>query len=371
MTRSLEEAILSGKPYDVIAEELGLTHLGVHTFATEMKELPDTPIGFLTKPRTVVELEKKFGPKYQSVLDKEYKGSHIAKVSKDVTTYQLVPTSVKSTEFVTHRPLAEQGGLQRSLFVDLPESCFVDDTYYFLPLYDVHYGHRGHKYDEFLQHIDFIKNTPNVSTFIGGDIMENAMEDGRGMCYDTIKPPDVQVDDLLELLAPISHKILFTLPGNHENRTRKGSGQNINKLIARELKIESFDGSVRFMVSAGAHSWEFMARHGLRCPSTPTGIQRAAMTKVGNPGFIHFNISGHVHCPNIYREPFTIMNSQKKCEEQWICYNIIAGSFMDWLDTYAYRMDYSPALPGNVIMGINLDGSYCANYTSELTGRRL
>lgn len=86
-----------------------------------------------------------------------------------------------------------------------------------LPLADVHYGHKSCDVKDFKNDIEYIKNTPGVYTFLNGDMIENAnkLSIGGGV-YEQDKMPNEQIHDIVEMLAPISDKILWSVIGNHE-----------------------------------------------------------------------------------------------------------------------------------------------------------
>lgn len=93
------------------------------------------------------------------------------------------------------------------------------DSVQLAPLYDVHIGHDEHDAEMFSRHLRWLRETPNVLTFNGGDLIENAskLSVGNGV-YQQLKPQHQLVRALLQL-AGVAHKMLFALPGNHEDRT--------------------------------------------------------------------------------------------------------------------------------------------------------
>src|SRR5690348_17043803 len=57
------------------------------------------------------------------------------------------------------------------LVVTVPDSW---ESIQLAPLYDVHMGHAQHDAEMFKRHLRWIRETPNVLTWNGGDLIENA-----------------------------------------------------------------------------------------------------------------------------------------------------------------------------------------------------
>ena len=84
-----------------------------------------------------------------------------------------------------------------------------------LPLADMHYGHKACDIQNLKQDIEYIRNHKNVYTFLNGDLIENAskLSIASGV-YEQDQMPSEQVNDIVKMLAPIAHKILFSVCGN-------------------------------------------------------------------------------------------------------------------------------------------------------------
>lgn len=232
-----------------------------------------------------------------------------------------------------------------------------------VPLFDVHSGHFAHRREKFLAYIQWIANTPNVYAILGGDLMENALDDGRGMTYDQTMNPQTQLDEMTSLLSPIAHKILVSVPGNHEGRTEKKSGIDVSKVLAERLKIPYFSGPVFMDVLANGFRWSFYVQHGNTFSRTKGGKMNAAARPKMFTGLVHFFVSGHVHDKNVGSETLLIqdpVNCRLIQVEQWF---VIAQSFMNWYKTYAYKAGWQPPAPGGVAMELDENGSYRATFS--------
>ena len=104
------------------------------------------------------------------------------------------------------------------------------------PLYDVHIGNSSHDASLFAKHVRWIAGNPHVLTWNGGDMVEQAtkLSIGAGVYEQDFSPQNQLVQALLQL-SSIRHKMLFAIPGNHEDRQNiVGSGcRAMDRLDAR------------------------------------------------------------------------------------------------------------------------------------------
>src|ERR1041384_3541420 len=94
------------------------------------------------------------------------------------------------------------------------------ETILLAPWYDLHIGARNHDGDLLKRHLGWFEQTPNVLGWLGGDQIENAskLSVGAGV-YEQDYHPDNQLVLTMQQFAAVRHKLLFALPGNHEDRT--------------------------------------------------------------------------------------------------------------------------------------------------------
>lgn len=345
----------------IIARKLGLPRKLGGTGKDKSKEF----IHFLSKARTEKEIKAKFP---NELLEKTYSGLRLFKQRNHYNElmYILLPimtdekVKVLPKDWKYHLGKSEEGIMQPYILCELPN--FKGKLKIAL-LFDVHFGHSAHKHDKFLKYLQWIKNTPGVYAVIGGDLLENALDDGRGMTYDQTENPQTQFDMMVKFLAPIAHKILIAVPGNHEERTSKKTGFDIMKALADRLDIPYFSGPVWCSIIANGYKWNLFVQHGRGNSQTKGGKMNMANRPKKFTGLIHFFVSGHVHdavCENetvITDDP---INCRLVYMEQW---TIIAPAFLGWEDTYAYRAGYPPPARGGVAIELDANGDYRGSLT--------
>lgn len=89
------------------------------------------------------------------------------------------------------------------------------------PISDVHLGARECKEQEFIKFVSDIKDQPNTYLILGGDLINNATRSSvTNIFEETMRPAD-QKKEMAKILAPVAHKILAAVSGNHERRSGK------------------------------------------------------------------------------------------------------------------------------------------------------
>lgn len=333
----------------------------------------DRFILFMKKARNIKEVEAVFGIEGVELLDTEVEGYNWFKFKSEYNIDQYIllndtackEYNVQDKQWTYyHADSVLEGFIQPYQLVQLKDELFdnPDKEVKIIPIYDVHFGHSATKYEKFKNYIKWIADNDNVLTFLGGDILENALDDGRGMTYSQTIPPEEQIEQMSELLAPIAHKILFSLTGNHERRSEKKAGIDPTMVVARNLKVPYFNGPVYVSILGKGHKWRMYASHGTGGSQTKGGKLNGAGRARRFTDHVNWYISGHTH--DVITNPETcivedVANCCLKYATEW---TVIAPSFLHWETTYAYKAEMAPPSKGGVILTINANGNYGANY---------
>lgn len=322
---------------------------------------------FLLTAKTREEIDATFGAAAEELLAESYQGLNLFQQIDNYgrPIYILLPEidrgdiKVKPREWVYRQSQSQDGNfIQPYQLVQLPDSLFESGEVLIAPLYDVHFGHMACKREKLLSYLRWIEETPNVFTFIGGDLLENALETGKGMTFSQELSPDQQLNGICKLLAPIAHKVLFTLPGNHEHRTMKSAGIDPMKIVAGTLDIPYHSGPVYCSILGLGYKWKIYAMHGNTYSQTKGGKMNAAGKPRTFLDFVNFIVSGHTHDPLINSET-CITENPALCrldyKTQW---TVVCPSFMFWENSYAYQAGYAPPGKGGVALRLFANGDY-------------
>jgi len=360
-----------------IAAIVGLDEKSVRRRATKLKLpakktlVPETTEGdfvkFLAKAKTEKEIREKFKDSTDKYLKGKYKGYTFFQQRNQYNEllYILLPVIDKEVKiqpktWFYKEGVSEEGIPQPYLLVQLPK---FKGTIKIALLFDVHYGNFAHKKEKFLSYIRWIKENDDVYAIMGGDIMENALDDGRGMTYDQSENPQTQFEDMVQILAPIAHKILMCTPGNHEHRTYQKTGIDVMRLMAERLKVPYFTGPVWLSLLANGYKWNLFVQHGSGNSQTKGGKMNMANRPKKFTGLIHFFVSGHVH-DRVCESETIITDDPINCRLQYLDqWTIIAPAFLGWEETYAYRAGYPPPARGGVAIELDDNGQYRGSLT--------
>lgn len=339
---------------------------------TEVDEKEASRLAFRTymrKGRTQEALCLRFGEDLNWLLEETHPGLQLFKQINEWgrTVYALLPRTddtelnIQPRIWEYHRHRSEEGMFwQPYILIQMPDNAFVDGEILIAPLFDVHFGHYGHKRQKLHNYLKWIAETPNVYTFLGGDLIENAVDDGRGMTYSQEIPPDMQVNEISKLLAPIAHKILFATTGNHERRTQKRTGIDVMEIIAGVLKVPYFSGPVYCSILGREHRWRIYAFHN----NTNSQTKGGKLNSAGRPrkwtDFVNFFVSGHTHDPLANTETCIVEDPVNCCLRYVTQWTVVCPSFLRWEETYAYEANYPPPGKGGVAIHLYADGNYAA-----------
>ena len=108
-----------------------------------------------------------------------------------------------------------------------------------IPIADVHLGARECKEQDFIAFINSIADKPNVYLILGGDLINNSTRSsvGNGIFEDIMRPKD-QKKMMAQILAPVAHKVLAAVGGNHEARSKKDADADVTLEILSKIDRE-------------------------------------------------------------------------------------------------------------------------------------
>lgn len=340
-----------------------------YTAAQELKDFRT----FLLRAHTLPEITARFGDMAETFLKETHPGLNVFDQINNFgeKIYILLPVVSKENwraliqprEWAYHQADSKEGHWKQPYqLIQMPDDAFMgndgEEEIIIAPIYDAHFGHFAHKREKLAAYIRWIAETPNVYTFLGGDFEENALDDGRGMTYSQEIPPSLQVERSCEMLAPIAHKILFVLSGNHERRTAKLTDIDPASIMASFLGVPYYAGPVYATILGRGRKWKFYCFHGNTNSQTKGGKLNAAGRPRRFTDFVNFFVSGHTHDPMCNNETCLCEDpalSRLIYQTQWI---VTCPSFMGWENTYAYIAGWAPPGKGGVAIHLYATGDY-------------
>jgi hypothetical protein len=239
------------------------------------------------------------------------------------------------------------------LVVTVPDKW---DTVLLAPWYDLHIGARNHDADLLKRHLAWFESTPNVLGWLGGDQIENAskLSVGAGV-YEQDYDPDNQMVQTMQQFASIRHKLLFALPGNHEDRTNI-MGVDLAWWMSAMLEMPYFPDFCFCTLKWRGNNFRIAAHHGSGGAAT-AGAQRMAARKPiswAKPFDLYW--SGHLHqalVDVLFQSEFNQITGEMIERDALI---IISPSYLKYFGGYGAKKQYSPGTRGIAVVELREDG---------------
>lgn len=236
-----------------------------------------------------------------------------------------------------------------------------------VPLSDIQWGAEDCDIKQIEEYVRWIERTDNVFAFINGDLLNNSLLDSPkgAIFWDKMRPRE-QVRTVIKLLSPIAHKILWAIPGNHEERTIKIADIDPLYWICRTLEIPYSEQPVFADILWKGYRFNMYCFHGVSGSRTAGGKLNAAMRPTEWTQFTMFNIMGHVHEPmgnpitrrcivREYDEHGKLKELRVVDRDQYV---IICAAWLEFWGSYAAKQGYSPPSQGGTPCFLLANGGY-------------
>lgn len=112
--------------------------------------------------------------------------------------------------------------------------------------YDIHAGVKSCDFEKFREDVEEVRKTPNMYAFLGGDMCDfispdDKRFDAKSLTHESIMElndlPLKMARQVIDVLMPIKHKLIFGLEGNHEKTLHDKKNIDIASYICTALKI--------------------------------------------------------------------------------------------------------------------------------------
>lgn len=264
----------------------------------------------------------------------------------------------------------------RKFKVEVPDSEFpelivtVPDSWPYIelaPFYDVHVGNKLHSAKLFKKQLQWVAENPYVLSWNGGDFIENAIEGSPGM-FEQRLHPGAQFDEALEVIAPIQHRLMCAIPGNHEARTAIRAGFDIARHLAEDAKVPYFPDYALITIRWKGMKFRGVLHHGSGSAATPGGQSNAARKDMPWIG-ADFYWTGHLHQPIadvVYRAEHDQATDRLHSRNAVV---IISPSYLRYFGGYAASKRLGPGAIGLTVAKLLANGSI--ETTLSAKGRRV
>jgi len=161
-------------------------------------------------------------------------------------------------------------------------------------LTDMQFGHKSCKLNRVKEYIDWILERPNRFILMTGDNVDAATVKSPGSPWDNWFEPQSGVYKFCRMMAPVRHRVLGYVGGNHERRGIPAFG-DLGFMIATMLKLPYSAGQQLINVNFGKHKpFRIHLWHGLPRARTK-GALAQILDRFMQQGDSQLYLNGHNH----------------------------------------------------------------------------
>ncbi len=235
---------------------------------------------------------------------------------------------------------------------------------YVVPLSDIHYGTKNCQKDKLLDQVDWIKNKENCYWLDMGDSSECIVPsdprfDSRNVDKELIEHLDNlaihQANWVVKTLAPIKHKCIGKLEGNHEDEVRKRHYFNMQAEICNRLGVPDlgYECFIRLHLSrlGGSHNnITIYATHGFGSGKMP-GSKVNTLYNLSKDFLADIYLVGHTH-ERLGMRRICLGPNREGRIEQYVRIYALTGTYyqshLQNVESYSDKKGYSPTNIGSV-----------------------
>lgn len=234
-----------------------------------------------------------------------------------------------------------------------------EDFTYLVPMSDLHIGDKHFNERKAKEYVDWVKTHQNARIWLNGDILNVATRSSASSPFEQNMDLSEQIDKAVSIFAPVKDKILGAISGNHENRIEEICGYNPMRHVCQQLGVPYLGLSAVLAlrvgkgngVRKGKPSGDFITyvlyfHHTTGGGSTPGSKVNRVEKMRGIITNADAYIGSHSHQLFAVPELGQHYSGAKRGIVQQRQFLIGTGSFLDWDNGYAERMQLQPAKLG-------------------------
>jgi hypothetical protein len=221
---------------------------------------------------------------------------------------------------------------------------------------DVQFGSKACNVKRVIEYRDWILSVPNRFVLFTGDNIDAATIFSPGTPWDNWFQPQSQIYRFCEIFAPIRHRILGYVGGNHERRSIPAFG-DAGTLIATLLKLPYSAGQLFIDVHFGKHQpFKIHLWHGVGGARTK-GTVAQVLDRFMQKGDSQLYAQGHLHQAMVL-PGWRMERDGKGGMRLKKIMGMIGTSFLEYFGSYGEIAGYTA---GDVLMGrvvLTQDGGF-------------
>lgn len=228
------------------------------------------------------------------------------------------------------------------------------EVHYVYPLGDVHKGAPGHNEARWHEWLGYLEGTPEASLLGTGDFLNCALKDSKSETYDESLTVLHAREALTDELAPLASagRIDLLMPGNHEDRVYRASGDCPVHAIAGRLGVDYSRHASVVVYKVGNMVYTCYITHGKG--GGQVGARANRLQKLSNVIDCDFYVSAHTHSELVFPQDKFVVNLPLGIVQRKRQMFISSGSFINY-EEYASKAGYAPQKLG--APRVRLDGT--------------
>ena len=213
------------------------------------------------------------------------------------------------------------------------------DTLELLQITDIQFGHKQCNVERLHKDIAWVLSQENRYVVFGGDLVDAGHVQSKGSPFEQVGDPQEELWSFCKLIAPLRHRVLGYVGGNHERRSIPTFG-DLGKSIATVLELPYSPGKQHIDIRFRDHKpFKISMFHGGGGGQTKGSIANNLMKFMGQADS-QLYLMGHLH------QAMVVQESRERREKGRMEVQKIVGargsSYLNSYGTYA-----------EVIMGAN------------------
>lgn len=168
------------------------------------------------------------------------------------------------------------------------------DTLEVLQITDVQFGHKQCLVKKLKEYLNWVLVEPNRYIVFGGDMVDAGHVQSKGSPFEQVGDPQEELWQFCKLAAPLRHRVLGYVGGNHERRSIPTFG-DLGRSIATILKLPYSPGKQFIDITFGKHKpFKMSMHHGFGSAQTIGSIANGT-AKFMSQGDSQYYLLGHLH----------------------------------------------------------------------------
>lgn len=235
-----------------------------------------------------------------------------------------------------------------------------------IPIADVHIGSIGHNKEAWESFLRIVDRDESIRLGLVGDLCDNSTKNSIASPYDCTIRPREQKERMVEYLRPLASRILFSVNGNHEARSREVDMDISYDIMARLCLEDLYRENMAFVkISCGERNdasrtngkrsaavYTIAATHG-----TNNNKLNAFSRNIDNCDVM---IAAHTHDGMVKKPTKLVIDTLNNVVTEKTVVTVVAESWLSW-GGYAARKMLLPSESANPQKIILSDSSHRKN----------